>query len=187
MIFAFSTSSPIVSVAVFSAGGDELFFGEQDSNQAASNACLSLLGQSGFDVMSGSLFLADLGPGSFTGTRVGVSLAKTFAWAGGGQCGGASAFDLISLDQTVVFPSKRGEWFVRAVGGEVTRSETLPGSSFVGFGPSIESPTYPSARRFVSLLNRLDRIAPETLVPLYLIDPSISTPKQPLNRVGGTE
>ncbi|MEI7577912.1 MAG: hypothetical protein WCK51_13550 [Armatimonadota bacterium] len=186
MIFAFSTSSPIVSVGVFDVEGTLLFSGERESRQEASNACLELLADSGFDVLAGTLFLADLGPGSFTGTRVGVTMAKTLAWSAGAYCGGASAFDLISLDQTVVFPSKRGEWFIRPPGGEVARSESLPDVGFVGFGPLVENPVFPHAERFVSLLNQVERIAPETLVPLYLIDPSISQPKQPLSRVGGS-
>jgi tRNA threonylcarbamoyladenosine biosynthesis protein TsaB len=185
VIFAFSTSSPIVSVAVFSAEGEVLFSAESESRQEASNACLRLLEESRLDILQGRLFLADLGPGSFTGTRVGVTLAKTLAWAAKGDCGGATAFDLISVDKTVVFPSRRGEWFVRPPGGEVTRSETLPQSDYIGFGPSIENPMYPHAKRFASLLIHWSRMAPEALVPLYLIDPSISTPKQPLSRVGG--
>ncbi len=174
-----------MSVAVFGADGELLFSGERESRQEASNACLALLEESGLEVLKGTLFLADLGPGSFTGTRVGVTLAKTLAWSAGAKCGGASAFDLISLEETVVFPSKRGEWFVREMGREVIRSVELPSAQHVGFGPGIENPTYPHAKRFVSLLNLVARIAPETLVPLYLIDPSISQPKQPLSRVGG--
>jgi hypothetical protein len=185
VIFAFSTSSPIVSVAVFSAECEILFSAESESRQEASNACLRLLEKSGLDVLQGRLFLADLGPGSFTGTRVGVTLAKTLAWAAKGECGGTTAFDLISVEKTVVFPSRRGEWFVRPPGGEVTRSEELPQSDYLGFGPLIENPVFPHARRFASLLIHLSRMAPEALVPLYLIDPSISTPKQPLSRVGG--
>lgn len=185
MIFAVSTSSPFVSVAVFSTEGEILFSGELESRQEASNTCLQLLEQSGLDVLQGTLFLADLGPGSFTGTRVGVTLAKTLAWAANGECAGALAFDLISVDKTVVFPSRRGEWFVRPPGGEVTRNESLPECDYLGFGPSIDDPVYPHAKRFASLLVHLDRMAPEALVPVYLIDPSISLPKQPLSRVGG--
>lgn len=166
--------------------GELLFSGEQESRQEASNGCLALLDASGFDVLRGTLFLADLGPGSFTGTRVGVTLAKTLAWTAGAECGGASAFDLISPDRMVVFPSKRGEWFVRRPTSEVLRQETLPGVEYVGFGPGIENPVYPHAKNFASLLIHLDRIAPETLLPLYLIDPSISQPKQPLSRVGSS-
>jgi len=185
VIFAFSTSSPIVSVAVFNESGDVLFSGELESKQEASNACLQLLAKSGFSVLEGSLFLADLGPGSFTGTRVGVTLAKTLAWSADAACSGVSAFDLISTEKTVVFPSKRGEWFIRPPGSEVSRSASLPELEFIGFGPGIDNPVYPHAKMFALLLISLEQIQPEQLAPLYLIDPSISQPKQPLSRVEG--
>ena len=75
MIFAFSTSSPIASVAVFSEKGVLLFAGERPSNMKASEVCLGLIAESGFDPRDGAIFLSDIGPGSFTGTRVGVTIA----------------------------------------------------------------------------------------------------------------
>jgi hypothetical protein len=128
---------------------------------------------------SATLFVADLGPGSFTGVRVGVTLAKTLAFAGGQQTAGADAFDLIDTSRTVVLPNKRGEWFVRRPGALPERVNELPSEDFVGFGPDIEPQTYPDACRFASLVERLAPIAPELLVPVYLVEPSISTPKKP--------
>ncbi len=181
MIFAFSTSCAVASVAVFDPTGQILFEGARESQQEASSTCLTLLTESGFDVMKGTLFLADIGPGSFTGTRVGVVLAKTLAYLASGMCAGATAFDLISADRTVVFPSKRGEWFVREVGGEVKRQTELSSGDFVGFGPGMENQTFPLASRFAPLLARLTVVSPMEFVPEYLIEPSISTPKNPFS------
>jgi len=125
------------------------------------------------------LFLADLGPGSFTGVRVGVTLAKTFAFALGLKAGGADAFDLVDPNRNVVLPSKRGEWFLRAPGRPPVRTTILPESDWVGVGAGLSDQTYPDAARFGLLLASIRPVEPESLVPAYLIEPSISVPKKP--------
>jgi tRNA threonylcarbamoyl adenosine modification protein YeaZ len=178
VILAFSTSSKMASVAVLSLDGSVVFEGCREADRRASEVCLQLVQESGVDLASCDFFLADLGPGSFTGTRVGVMLAKTFAYTFGAECGGADAFDLISHDQTVVFPSKRGEWFVRQPGSAVVRQVELPEGEFVGFGPGIEHEVFPEAARFAALLSHIARVPAVALVPEYLIEPSISIPKK---------
>jgi len=133
----------------------------------------------GQDLGSAALFLADLGPGSFTGVRVGVTLAKAFAFALGVKAGGADAFDLIDPQAAVVIPSKRGEWFVRIPGQPVMRTNDLPRGPFVGFGPCLADQTYPDAKGFSAVLDRVQPVAAEQLLPAYLIEPSISMPKKP--------
>lgn len=178
MILAFSTSSKMASVALISPEGEIIFSGSELAERKASEVCLSLLEKSPIDLTKVDLFLADLGPGSFTGTRVGVMLAKTFAYTYGKLCGGADAFDLIAPDQTVVFPSKRDEWFVRAPGQLVVRSTTLPDQPFVGFGPGIEDEIFPDAARFSQILESIEKVSPVELIPQYLMEPAISTPKK---------
>ncbi len=128
-----------------------------------------------------SLFAADTGPGSFTGVRVGIVLAKTLAFVHGAQCIGADAFDLVSKDQTVVMPSKKGEFFVRRIGEEPYRTKDLPtGEDFKGFGfPGGED--YPLASGFSRLLAQCEPETPEAFAPMYLIEPSISLPKRPFS------
>lgn len=142
----------------------------------------------GKPLSSAELFLADLGPGSFTGTRVGVTLAKSLAFAVGGSAAGASSFDLICLESPVVIPSRRGEYFVRAPGEAPYRAHELPPRPYVGYAPEFakDDLTYPHASQFQVLLRDLVPASPELLVPAYLVEPSISVPKKPYGANVGT-
>jgi tRNA threonylcarbamoyladenosine biosynthesis protein TsaB len=183
VIVAFSTSSPVASVALIDADGAILFQASEQAPTGASGACLALLErglvESGRSLNEASLFAADLGPGSFTGVKVAVTLAKTFAFAHSRPTTGVSSFDLINPLGTAVLPSKRGEYFVRRLDADLTRQAGLPSGSYSGYGPEVTDPFYPSAANFALQLDRLAPIQPEALVPLYLIEPSISTPKKP--------
>lgn len=169
MIVGFSTSGARASVAVISQ--DRLLFAADEPSQGrAGEACLRMLERSGVSLSKVSIFAADLGPGSFTGVRVGIVLAKTLAWAQGAQCAGADAFDLVSATDVVALPSRRGEWFVRTPGGAVERTHEEPVT--VGI---------PLASGFAKL--SLTPISPYELVPAYLLEPSISTPKEPYRKL----
>lgn len=174
MIAAFSTSGPRASVALIE-GGEVRYAGDEEARGRAGEACLRLL-QEGLAALRAelaevSLFAADLGPGSFTGVRVGIVLAKTLAWAQGAQCAGADAFDLVAPDRTVALPSRKGEWFVRVPGQAPERTREAP-----------EEVGAPHAVGFARL--RLEQISPYALVPAYLLEPSISTPKVAYGRPG---
>jgi hypothetical protein len=150
----------------------------------ASEACFALLEESGFDPGQGTLFLADIGPGSFTGTRVGVTIAKTLAFVVNAKCGGASAFDLITITDTAVLPSKKGEWFIRMVGSDPYRDAALPEGTYKGFGGNLGETTYPLAERFQALLSTIEQVSPEVFNPAYLIEPSISIQKKGFGLAG---
>lgn len=183
MIVAFSTSSPRASIAVFDRVAGVIWQGFELAPMAASGACMRLLermmADTGLRLDGAELFAADLGPGSFTGVRVGVTLAKTFGYLYGRPVAGASSFDLISADETVVLPSKKKEFFIRRPGMDPFRSVDLPDEPFVGFGHGIEPETYPEASRFFQLIEKLVPRDALAFVPEYLIEPSISVPKKP--------
>jgi tRNA threonylcarbamoyl adenosine modification protein YeaZ len=184
LIVAISCSSPVVSVALLEPDGTVLFSGRQDGGQKASETALLLLSK-GLEstrrlLSDADLFVADVGPGSFIGVRVSVTLAKTLAFAVGAKAAGVSSFDLIACGGDAVVPSKRGEYFVRRKGKEPERTNELPnGESFKGYGAAMEETVHPDAVRAASLLRVLIPIRPEELTPQYLIEPSISTPKRP--------
>lgn len=159
---------------------------------AASGACLGLLEEmsasTGITLESVDIFAADIGPGSFTGVRVGVTIAKTFGYLYGKPVAGAPSFDLIAADTTVVMPSKKGEFFVRRVGCDPVRSVTLPEEYYQGFGPGVEDPRWPDAAGFAPLLEDIKPVAAMSFEPAYLIEPSISIPNKPFpkqRQVGG--
>lgn len=181
----FSTSSSLASVAVFDDSMKLIFEASSESMNNASGICLSLLYQSGVDLKNVTHFLSDMGPGSFSGVRVGVVLAKSLAFANTAMgiqsvCGGATSFDLIDPNRTVVMPSKKGEFFIRPVGQEPYRTKDLPEGDYAGFGPGIFPETKPMAFNFFELLNKMHWQFPEDFAPEYLIEPSISVPKKKL-------
>ncbi len=183
MIIGFSTSCAWASVAAINEKNSEILWeGALEAPQGASGACLGLLQQMltfGLLLEEASLFVADIGPGSFTGVRVGVTLAKSFGFLYGRQVAGANSFDLISANSTAVLPSKRGEFFVRIPGQEPFRTTDLPTGPYLGFGPGIDPPTYPDASRFQFIVAELMPVDAASFVPRYLIEPSISIPKKP--------
>lgn len=182
MILGFSTSSPWASVAAIDETGQVQWQGKTLAPQSASSACMALLekmkAEAGYASADFATFAADIGPGSFTGVRVGVVLAKTFAFLYNGHVLGATAFELISAHQTVVLPSKRGEYFVKPPKEDAHRTEVLP-DGVVGYGGDVRDPVFPEAARLGAILPGLTPQDPFSFAPDYLIEPSISLPKRP--------
>lgn len=151
--------------------GQVLRSGSKLAPRSAGGALLELLDELHVELGGVHGVLADVGPGSFTGTRVAVILAKVLAWERGVPVSGASAFDLIGPGEVAV-PHRKGEWMLR--GGQVVR-ELPPGA--VGYGAGFASPTYPLAERAAQL--EFAPVEPLNFVPEYLSEPSISQPKRP--------
>jgi len=186
VILSLSSSSPVTSIALIDDDDQVLFAETREWKNRALEAFSEMLEELPVPLARVDLFVADLGPGSFTGTRVGVTLAKSLGYAHAKPCAGVTSFDLISTERVVVFPSKRGEWFVRIPGKEITRTE-LPleelrklHPELIGFGPGLEPLTYPTAQNVRSVVRELKPVSAAELLPVYLIEPSISTPKKPI-------
>ncbi len=186
MTVVFSTSSPLASVALFE-GGRCLGAREMEAPMAASGACLtlldSLLADAGRSLAEVRIFAADTGPGSFTGVKVGVVLAKTLAFAVGASTASLSSFDLIDAEKTVAIPSRKGEWFVRSPGITPEQGVDHRPVGALGYGSGVQNPIYPHAERSMPLISGLATLRAVELLPAYLAEPSISTPKTPY-RIG---
>jgi tRNA threonylcarbamoyl adenosine modification protein YeaZ len=179
VILAFSSSSALASVAAISFDGEIRWEGSRMAPRSASSAIFSLLSEMaafGLGPSDAELFAADIGPGSFTGVRVGVMVAKAFGYVFSKPVAGATAFDLISPGGMAAIPSKRGEWFVREPGKELVRTATLQ------LGIEIVEPV---ASGFARLVDELQPMSAAEFVPEYLIEPSISQPKKPFRGADG--
>ncbi len=185
MILCFSTSSPWASVAWIAGDGTVLWQAQVESPRAASGACIAMLGQMkdelGVGVEQAELFAADVGPGSFTGVRVGVTLAKTFGYLYSRPVAGGSAFDLVASDKPVALPSKKGEFLLRVPGERPERVAGVPADT-TGYGSGLHLQVFPAACGFAKLLERIIPVDAAAFVPEYLIPPSISTPKKPFGK-----
>lgn len=182
MIVAISTSSPWTSVALIDENGVLVAEASEHSPMQASAACFRLLSglleQNRVELSSITGIASDLGPGSFTGVKVGVTIAKTMAYTLGVPTYGLDAFDLIDSTRTAAIPSRKGEYFIRELGKEVSRTSEPPKTA-LGYGPDFSEPRFPSAARFAG--RDLVPVEPERLVPNYILEPSISLPKKPLS------
>lgn len=186
MILSISTSSSLVSLALVS--GDELVASVQrHAPRAAANTALVLLegmlaaNRLHLNEIDG--FVADRGPGSFTGVRVGVTLVKTLGYAFGKRVGGVLSFSLISADCPVAVPIKKGQWALRE-GSTMTLVDVIPDvPDLRGYGQGFAPEQLPLAHQLRE--QYVEWVEPEWLVPFYGAEPAISTPKDPSRVLGG--
>lgn len=178
MILLFSTSSPLASAALFSAEGDLIWAESRLAPRQASAACLDMISQ--VELAQVKIFAADVGPGSFTGVKVGVTLAKTLAWAAQASCMGVSAFDLISRSEPACIAIRRGVVLRRDPGQDARQVEDDEAQSVQGYGVDGAIEKHPEAARAAGWIAELKTVTPYELSPEYLIEPSISQPKRPL-------
>ena len=170
MIWAFvSTSSSVVTVAILE--DDAIIVASsEDAPMRASGTVLRLLGEMRRKV---DLYVADVGPGSFTGVKVGVTIVKTLAYVEGVPVAGITSFDLINPGGAAAVSSRKGKVLVRDSAGTDELADDDPRATAAIKGT-------PSAENAAKMFSKLQPMDPMALVPNYVLEPNISTPKNKL-------
>ena len=178
MIAVFSTSSPLAGIALVTPGGEVVFRAVEQRSTNASGFLLENLGNGlaliGETKVTG--YVADIGPGSFIGARVGVVLAKMLGYLNGVPCAGVTAFDLISPSQWVAIPNRKADFLLRRPGHSPQLITEVPLEA-VGYRLG-RNDQFPDPVLGPEVINHLEWFAAADFLPHYEVEPSISTPKQ---------
>lgn len=212
---AFDTSGEMCVLALAEEDGAvravTVFEGRRTLSRRLMGELDSLLTRSGLTLPDLTAFAVGVGPGSFTGVRVGVTTAKTLAQVTGKPLVGVGTLDAYAAvwlthdDDTSlvpVLPSRRGEVYAAVYqGGSIVEEPfAAPVEALAGrlgemgavivcgvphplpnwAGRSLAQPWTPPeglARIAARRLAAGDTDDPLGLVPLYVVAPSISTPK----------
>ena len=211
---AFDTSGEMCVLALAEEDGTvkavTVFEGRRTLSRRLMGEIDSLLTRNGLTLPDLTAFAVGLGPGSFTGVRVGVTTAKTLAQVTGKSLVGVGTLDAYAAVWTAmgddalvpVLPSRRGEVYAAVYrNGEIVeepfaapieeltaRLGEMAGAIVCGSpaslpdwtGRTLAQPWTPPdglARIAARRLAAGDTDDPLALVPLYVVAPSISTPK----------
>lgn len=182
MIICLSTSSPLVSAALFNSQGELIDEQSQLAHNAANSVLFVLLDKllksQNVEKASIERVVADVGPGSFTGIKVAVTAAKSLGYAFDCQVAAVTSFDLIDAKSNVAVPVKRGQYIVRS-NGIASVCNGTPESDAIGYGFDFDEQNYPHAAKMASAFEKLQWIDAESLEAYYFTEPNISTPKKP--------
>jgi tRNA threonylcarbamoyl adenosine modification protein YeaZ len=210
LVLALDTATPtlVAGLARWSPGEDAEVLAERAVASGTRHAELltpavaGALADAGVRLADVDAVVTGLGPGPFTGLRVGVVTAAALADARGVPVVGVCSLDAVGAgERTVVTDARRKEVYwaaydaagTRTAGPEVARPEDLPaGGPFVGderFAERLGAPVTPAAVTTAALLRAAapllaDPAAAGPLTPLYLRRPDAVPPtaRKPVSR-----
>jgi tRNA threonylcarbamoyl adenosine modification protein YeaZ len=208
LVMVVDSSTPAVSAALVRVDGGVSVLAERVTVDARAHgellapAVSAVLAEAGFSPTDLGALVAGVGPGPFTGLRVGLVTAAAMSHALGIATYGVCSLDALAVGQPgrvlVATDARRKEIYwagydagVRFVGPEVARPEAVATDGFdhaVGDGALryeavlgikvVDEPRYPSAASLAELAaERISAKAPsEPLIPLYLRRPDATLP-----------
>lgn len=152
MLLALDTSTLTLSLALLARDGQvraEASYGPpKKQSELLPQAVQDFLSAQGVALEALEGFLVGLGPGSFTGLRIGLATVKGFAYALGKPVAGASSLAAAALDGPEGVPvfalaeARKGELYV----GQFVRQ----GTSLEAFGPEVALPAAQAAEKISS-------------------------------------
>jgi tRNA threonylcarbamoyladenosine biosynthesis protein TsaB len=200
-LVALDTSTALGSVALYD-GGALVAEAERRVSNAHGESLLpmidAVLARAGWAPRDVARWAVGIGPGSFTGVRIGVATAKGIQLATGAQVVGVTSLDAIAASRDVadagtlvsVLAAMRGEVFVQAT-GEVNRAPecvrieafdawlaalNAPRLVLIGDSPPLVEGTPPHARLVAVVAMRREPDDADALEPLYVRPPEITLP-----------
>jgi tRNA threonylcarbamoyladenosine biosynthesis protein TsaB len=164
LILALETSGLAGSVALtnpHNSGGERQLAFEPASARALAPAIRDVLRLAGVSASDVGLVGVTVGPGSFTGLRIGVATAKTFAYARGIPVAAVNSLEVIALaawkhEQCALVPADRR----LSVVIDAQRGELFAGDFTLGES----GPSWSGSTRLVAIDEWLTTLAPFTLV-----------------------
>lgn len=106
-ILALDTSSPVLSLALFK---DKKLIDELESKAVNAHSSIlapsieKILKESRLKIKDVNWIVVGLGPGSFTGLRIGLSTARTLSYATGAKLAGVPSFEALALHANTTKP-----------------------------------------------------------------------------------
>jgi tRNA threonylcarbamoyl adenosine modification protein YeaZ len=129
MILAIETSTPDASVALFDSVREEVIWQSQFTSDRAHNAVIFQPLEEALEVASDlEAVVVGIGPGSYSGVRVGIAVANGVSLARGVPCFGISSLAALptvdaAKDYRVIGDARRGEFFLIEVCGRKPQGE----------------------------------------------------------------
>jgi tRNA A37 threonylcarbamoyladenosine modification protein TsaB len=175
-LVAVETTCGVTGVALFEDGVMRATIERQERGDVVLVLIDELLTAHGLQARDIERWAVDVGPGSFTGVRVGVATIKGLAFATRAEVVGVSAFDAVG-EGPVILEAGKGEVYYR-IGDEMGHAPEgavrakLGGRSVIGPGvmPRAEGVGRAALARAPSDIDRLE--------PLYVRAPDLTKPSR---------